>query len=1071
MKMAKYISVVLSLFCTTMLFAQAITMNDLPYFCDFEDDTENAKWVLNPGIDQITTTNAWAVGNALAYTGEKSLYVSNDNGVSNLYDPTHNVLIAYRDVKLDAGYYDIAYDWKGMGNGTNGYLKVFCTSRRTQSISCLGNSVEPSWVTTPMVSGMDGKTMLNNGDAWQHVQARIQIPRQLAGTDDAHIFFVWVNNESPVKASNTTVAIDNFQMAKASPTGYPENIHVSTFMRTATVSWDGKADGYEILYRKKTEDTFRSVTTDTASVDLPIGERDYGAYEFWICGINGTDKTVYTIFPVVYIYRTDCFDALNMYNATFEYGSWKGVNATGVANKTVLGRDRVDFGFDDVRSRHTTHFDTTEIDPRTITRVGKDTISLHTVPSGEYGSVRIGNWNTGSQYESITFRYTVDSKSNALLLVRYAIVLENPNHGAADQPRFTLEIKDANGKSVDPKCGNVDFHAPTADEWRDPEIKELWHTTNGGSVNWQEWRTIGLNLEKYVGQELFLTFTSYDCDQGGHYGYAYFTLRCSRSDVDGEPWGQDAQAQEFTAPEGLNYAWFNVNDTQFKDTLSTERIFHVNAADTNKYVCHATYPTNPQCGFEFTACAKPHNPIAEIQYLWTPKDCTNSIYVRNASHVGLKNITTGEIEHDYTKQMEFAEWTMPDGTMSDSLFYNGFSVPIPNEGGTYTYKLRTGVYINDTVFIDSTVCTIVVPEVKPMDTYIDSTICYGQAVVFPWFLGEKRTESGEYIDSLVSPVTGCDSVLHLNLTVIEPLRTELYDTICFEQSREFNGTYYRQTGDYVHTISNCATTGCDSIITLHLVRAEQPHVILQNAHICGDEQLVFMANNSEWVDSFRVVIPGMVDSVFHARQSDMQWSIPPHLVRANRYTAQVVSYMSWCDAYTDTLSFNIDLSNQIVVTKFNDVFAILNEQHNGGYRFTSYQWYANGELIPGATGSNYHDPNMAHDTEYTVCVVLEDGTVLWICPFTYDGRTPVDNIGASSSPRTGTVMVVPLGARVAVSASEDAQYEWFTLTGQRVAAGQLRQGDTSVITPAETGWFLLRVHNDRSSMLQRVIII
>lgn len=43
--------------CVATAQAEPIRMADLPYFCDFEDDTENANWTLNPAINTITTKN------------------------------------------------------------------------------------------------------------------------------------------------------------------------------------------------------------------------------------------------------------------------------------------------------------------------------------------------------------------------------------------------------------------------------------------------------------------------------------------------------------------------------------------------------------------------------------------------------------------------------------------------------------------------------------------------------------------------------------------------------------------------------------------------------------------------------------------------------------------------------------------------------------------------------------------------------------------------------------------------------------------------------------------------------
>lgn len=993
--MRKWFAIGLSLLCSAAMVAQtAVTMADLPYFCDFEEESENTNWVLNPSIETISTLNAWYVGSAEAYTGEKALYVSSDSGLTASYATIGNVLLAYRDVSLDRGTYDVAFDWMGMGNGLNGYVKVVFEARDTKSIKCLGNSVEPAWV-SEAIPLMGGEEYLGDADSWQHIQASFSIPRALANAEDTRVFFIWVNNKARAGAP-ATIVIDNFQLAKASATGYPENIHVSTYLNYSTVSWTGGADSYEVLYRRKGDSTFVEVTTDTTEVVL--NNVPYGAYEFWICGVNGEDKTVYTIFPTVYIYETDCFDVLNMYNADFEYGKWAAT--TGLQPS---GYSRIDYGPDDIRSRQTTHFDTTEIDPRTIIRLpNKDTLALRTVPQGEAGSVRIGNWNTGSEYEQMSYHYTVESDMSALLLLKYAMVLENPDHSAKDQPRFTLTITDTQGNAIDTECGDVDFHAPTSAEWSDPEVKALWHesTASGKLVHWQDWRMIGINLGQYVGKELIITFTSYDCDQGGHFGYAYFTLRCARTDVDGIPWGNDAETQLFTAPGGFNYAWFNQKDTLLQDTISTDRFFEVSEDDENDYICYATYPTNPDCGFSLEATAKPHSPIAEIQYQWVPENCQNGIFVRNACHLGLYHRAADTIEHRYDERMDNCRWTMPDGQSTTELYYEGFYVPVSDDGDTLTYSLWTGVWVNDSVFQDSVSLTIVVPAIGAQEVHLHEDLCNGESIEFPVGSGICYNVSGDYKEERLSLITGCDSTTWMHLNVIQPLYTTIEDTICAEGEYWFVDEYVSLPKEYTRILP-CQTTGCDSIVTLHLARAERPVTRLLDDELCGDDALLFEVAHAEWMDSLKIEIPEQGTFVYTGRQSDLQCRIEPGIIRANsqRYQARLYTYMSWCDTYIDTCSFNMNISSDVVEVVLGNVFAIKDTEHNGGYDMTQFQWYADGEPITGATHAVLYAQDMPEGTVYTVQVVLADGTPLWICPFTIESRTPIEQVTATPAER------------------------------------------------------------------------
>ena len=94
---------------------------------------------------------------------------------------------------------------------------------------------------------------------------------------------------------------------------------------------------------------------------------------------------------------------------------------------------------------------------------------------------------------------------------------------------------------------------------------------------------------------------------------------------------------------------------------------------------------------------------------------------------------------------------------------------------------------------------------------ISKTIKEGE---FFSFGGKNLTETGVYTDSLVNQY-GCDSVITLNLVVISSSREVVFDTICFGTKYSWNGKEYDQTGVYVDTLKSVVTGG-DSIVTLML---------------------------------------------------------------------------------------------------------------------------------------------------------------------------------------------------------------------------------------------------------------
>lgn len=94
----------------------------VPYFCDFEDTTENVNW--GASIPNPVWINAtWGVGTYVSYSGNHSLYVSHDNGATNITDPVMSSFSntwAYRDFYLDPIYpqYVLSFKHRGYGRTT-----------------------------------------------------------------------------------------------------------------------------------------------------------------------------------------------------------------------------------------------------------------------------------------------------------------------------------------------------------------------------------------------------------------------------------------------------------------------------------------------------------------------------------------------------------------------------------------------------------------------------------------------------------------------------------------------------------------------------------------------------------------------------------------------------------------------------------------------------------------------------------------------------------------------------------------------------------------------------------------
>ncbi|MBR3520826.1 MAG: T9SS type B sorting domain-containing protein [Paludibacteraceae bacterium] len=206
---------------------------------------------------------------------------------------------------------------------------------------------------------------------------------------------------------------------------------------------------------------------------------------------------------------------------------------------------------------------------------------LKLIPDGESKSIRLGNDSIGGESEAIVYHYIVDP-DNSLLFVNFAVVMEDPGHEFAFQPRFVIRVTDKNGKLVN-DCSVYDVTAAAGLEgFHDFSYTEgnEYHT-----VRWRDWSKIGLDLTPFIGQEVQVQFITYDCFLFGHYGYAYFTASCAPNKLSLDVC--EGASFSLAAPEGFpSYRWDNGDTTR----VST-RTF--NGGDMNIF-CEITSATGCQ---------------------------------------------------------------------------------------------------------------------------------------------------------------------------------------------------------------------------------------------------------------------------------------------------------------------------------------------------------------------------------------------------------------------------------------------------------------------------------------------
>ena len=504
---------------------------------------------------------------------------------------------------------------------------------------------------------------------------------------------------------------------------------------------------------------------------------------------------------------------------------------------------------------------------------------LRTIPEGYSSSIRLGNDDIGAEAESISYNYFVDSTDRDMLILNYAVVLEDPNHTRLNQPRFTLEILDSVGGVIDTTCCFADFYA----------AGDLgWNSVPNTETIWKDWTTIGIDIAPYHGQTIKVRLTTYDCADGGHFGYAYFTLSCDKKRIYlvNRCDAQDSIYLHFSP--GFEYKWTKVGDPTILSTTNECLV----AVDTNIYQCVASFVGKPECNFTISTVSINIEPKAKMHY--TIDTCKGEITFYNESYLKYDTMYT-----IFTKQfIDSIHWLSEDGR----IFYGDTITRTFTQNGQYDMKLVCQLsnslcvdtldipldinYINYLQLIGDSICQGDSLTIQVMGTndanahylwnttqtsnqirikadtltpnYSVNVQAFGcnydltkQLTIYPPYLDTIRAEicadstynlfnfnkntTGIFYQNLQSQY-GCDSVVVLNLIVHNLENKTITETICDNELFDFNGKNLNSSGTYIDTLSTIF--GCDSVVSLSLIVNPTSDPIIDKS-ICSNEYFDF----------------------------------------------------------------------------------------------------------------------------------------------------------------------------------------------------------------------------------------
>ncbi|MCW3076184.1 MAG: hypothetical protein JWO32_793 [Bacteroidetes bacterium] len=570
-------------------------------------------------------------------------------------------------------------------------------------------------------------------------------------------------------------------------------------------------------------------------------------------------------------------------------------------------------------------------------------------PGGNF-SLRLGDNNTGGEADRIEQTFLV-SASNANFTYRYAVVFEDPGHTASQQPAFQVEMMDSTGTQVPCTFYNVASGG---------NIPGFYTSQTQPGVVYKPWTNVLVDLTNYIGQNVTIRFSTFDCALGGHYGYAYIDGNC-QAFVSGSSDSICAGAiKNFCAPNGLGtYIWNGPG-------IVNQSSQCINAMAAGIYTCNTTLVTG--CvGPVFTySLAHYASPVASFNPV-SNNPCALQYNFTNTSGISNGSI----INYYWNFGTSVSSSQNPAATFAGSGTYNVSLLVTSDKGCTDTTAQSLTIYPYPTVNFNapSTCMNSVVSFTN------NSGISYGSISSYTWSFGNGGTSqvtipTQNYTGAGTFPVIlyatsnqGCTASATNNI-IIYPLPTISFygNNVCegvgtgFYNSSSIssgsiinyvwdfdnngtpdnnnaNPTYlYPNTGTYTVNLVATSNYGCVNASTGTVAVYPNPVASFTNNSVC-------FGNTNSFINQSSIASGGqIISNAWNFGDLSYDYSnSPQHLYSAaGVYTVQltVTSSHNCVRIYTNTATVN-----SLPVTNFSSNNACKNQTTQ----------FNNSTIIPGGT--------------------------------------------------------------------------------------------------------------------------
>ncbi len=1049
------LSLLLSVTCVVRLHGQQNAYT-LPYFCNFEDDTENANWVLN-NRQQPALRTFWSIGTGAHKAGIKALYVNTgDESSAEYYGDDEQRTLAYRAFPgLARGSYDLAFDWRALGDMKADKMNVYWLPQAlvTTTTSTNNSQLPGSWSAYEITGGG-----LSGQGVWQFFSASVSVTSSTTYV----LMFVWVNNAT--NTFNPGVCVDNVQLALKGT-----NNSCGSMPQNLTVTEDPDAGGYVVRWDALTQpvtydllffldgaiqiDTIADLTSN--SVVIPASRFNSGLYNFMVrskCSDGAV--SVYTevsgIKCINYEASTGaanaCPEVTIPADMTIE-GELKRV-LPGCSNKPFMLKPRIMAGGGQPAGYR--------VDPILYNPPTPNLTQMTQITRDDYWD-NIQDLPFGFCFFGGTYRSAIICANGQISF--------NPE--VSGQPSgYSLSSK--------PDIPSPQFVGTGGYNWANAiygvfeDVDPAYNHLSGGSIYYGvigeapcrmlvvTWNKVPLYQSHEP--ETFMTVL--------YEGTNVIDVYVKERHISSSDWNNSRGIIGLInedGTDGIAAPGRNTTSAPWSVTPSTAEAWRFSPYSTPQYL--VTYYNGAGTEAEIIGYGD--------SILIDPLQVKDTITAR------LQFTACNGDYFDFT-DMAVIEWPHLEITEKNATICQGgqysdkyFTV---DKAGEYEYTLQ------DVNGCDSVYYHLILEE-KIADTHVEkATICYGESFRYR---GQNINQSGVYAFTDLYE-DGCVSLYDtLDLTIKPEIsfHIEKQDLVSGPTSGSITiseldeGSYYSVNGVMNGPLTNLGEGDYNIIIYNDYGCATAP----QYVHISGDRLEVVTYEYPDFIcqDELTLEIPYEVikgtltsyditwDSKGHAARfvdkRDLQPSNNvftidiPENVKPGHYDVHIILHdLLDFEPQEIVLPININYSSDVMAQKWGDVLAVYNDKYNGGFHFSRYQWYLNGQPLWGETMSylNMTKTYELLDTEgyYQVGLTLvgEDEEIL-SCPFfahTYQGES-----GAPEMSRSGNVMNISWG-------ENNGMAQIWNNSAQMISQQPITDGMAQVSLPANHGVYILTVTSD-----------